>query len=93
MGAEGVCTTTVEALQDSHDITLFALFPFDRHELNRYFRGDSVDGHDALIDDAARALERGDQPPSSLERSRWPMTMMERVREAANEVKRQTPDR
>ncbi len=43
----------------------------------------SPDGHYYLFDRAARALQRGEQPPVPLKRSRWTVGMMEQVREAA----------
>lgn len=36
-GGEGVCMTTLEALQNHHDVTLCTLFPLDWEELNHYF--------------------------------------------------------
>lgn len=44
----------------------------------------SVDGHYYLFDQAAKALERGRQPPVHLELSRWTLTLLEAVREAAD---------
>lgn len=41
---------------------------------------DSASGHYYLLDRTARALEAGRQPPVPLERSRWPIELMERVR-------------
>ena len=46
-------------------------------------QSESPDGHYYLFDQAARALERGQDPPVSPELSRWTLTLMERVREVA----------
>lgn len=46
----------------------------------------SVDGHYYLLDEAAKALERGDQPPVPLAHSHWVLTLMELVRADAAEV-------
>lgn len=48
-----------------------------------YHREDSADGHYYLFDEAANALERGEQPPVPLAHSRWVLELMERVREDA----------
>ncbi|MFC4449632.1 Gfo/Idh/MocA family protein [Halorussus aquaticus] len=48
-----------------------------------YHREDSVDGHYYLFNEAAKALERGDQPPVPLAHSRWVLELMEQVREDA----------
>ena len=50
---------------------------FDAH------REDSVDGHYYLFDRAAAALQDGEQPPVSLEHSRWTLTLLESVRDAS----------
>ncbi|WP_435179286.1 Gfo/Idh/MocA family protein [Halorussus sp. AFM4] len=52
---------------------------FDRH------REESVDGHYYLFDEAAKALERGEQPPVPLAHSKWVLELMEQVREDARE--------
>ena len=44
---------------------------------------ESQDGHYYLINEAAKAIERGDQPPVSPELSRWTLEIVERIREAA----------
>lgn len=49
----------------------------DRH------KEDSVDGHYHLLNEAAKALEEGRQPPVPLERARWTVELVERVRRAA----------
>ncbi|NEU56567.1 hypothetical protein [Halorussus sp. MSC15.2] len=48
-----------------------------------YHREDSVDGHYYLFNEAAKALERGEQPPVPLAHSRWVLELMEQVREDA----------
>ena len=48
---------------------------FDRH------LAESPDGHYALLDETAAALQRGSSLPTPLERSRWTVGIMERVRE------------
>lgn len=51
-----------------------------------YHREDSVDGHYYLFNEAAKALERGEQPPVPLAHSRWVLELMEKVRaDAADE--------
>ncbi|WP_247729044.1 Gfo/Idh/MocA family protein [Halovivax limisalsi] len=42
----------------------------------------SPDGHYYLINEAAKALERGEQPPVPLSQSAWTLELMERVRAA-----------
>lgn len=48
-----------------------------------YHRDDSADGHYYLFDRAARALERGDQPPVPLSRARQVLELTEAVRRSA----------
>ena len=48
-----------------------------------YHREESVDGHYYLFDEAAKALERGEQPPVALAHSRWVIELMEQVRTEA----------
>ena len=43
----------------------------------------SVDGHYYLLNEAAKALARGEQPPVPLAHSRWVLDLMEQVREDA----------
>lgn len=47
---------------------------------------DDPDGHYCLFEAAARALQHGRQPPVPLERSRWTVGVVERVREAARQA-------
>lgn len=56
-----------------------------------YHLDDSPDGHYYLLDEIATALERGEQPPLPLERSRWTVGLMEQVRERAREAPDQSP--
>lgn len=51
-------------------------------ELDRHTET-STDGHYYLINEAAKALERGEQPPVAPEHSYWTLALIERVREAA----------
>jgi predicted dehydrogenase len=46
---------------------------------------DSPDGHYYLFDEAAKAIERGENPPVSPELSRWVLELTERVRASARE--------
>lgn len=46
----------------------------------------SPDGHYYLINETAKALENGALSSSSIERSRWTLTLMEQVREAATDT-------
>lgn len=46
-------------------------------------REESVDGHYYLFNEAAKALERGEQPPVPLAHSHWVLELMEQVREDA----------
>ncbi len=48
-----------------------------------YHRENSVDGHYYLFNEAAMALDRGDQPPVPLAHSWWVLELMEQVREDA----------
>ena len=50
---------------------------FDVHREN------SANGHYYLFNEAAKALERGEQPPVPLAHSRWVIELMEQVREDA----------
>ena len=48
-----------------------------------YHLDDSPDGHYYLFDEAAKALERGEEPPVSPDLSRWVLDLTERVRTSA----------
>ncbi len=54
----------------------------DRFDLHR---ARSVDGHYYLIDEAAKALERGTEPPMPIEQSRQTLQIVEAIRDAAPE--------
>ena len=69
--ARGVADTLAEYGRDRAEERL------DRHSEA------SVDGHYYLLNEAAKALERGEQPPVPLAHSAWVLELMTRVREDA----------
>ena len=49
-----------------------------------YHREGSADGHYYILNEAAKALERGEQPPVPLAHSHWVLTLLEQIRDDAS---------